>query len=115
LIFNPFDDSIFEIKYVQFDQPFFTLGKGYIFELQCEKFEYSGEDFDTLASTRWTTFRIVVLTSSWNSISWTGGTGTFKLNEKVTIYNIANLPPIPDSVVQLSPLSSIMMLVSWKR
>jgi hypothetical protein len=30
-----------------FDQPFFTLGKGYIFELQCEKFEYSGEDFTT--------------------------------------------------------------------
>ncbi len=47
LIFNPFDESIFEIKYVMFDQPFFTLGKGYIYELQCEKFEYSGENFTT--------------------------------------------------------------------
>ena len=47
LIYFPFDDGIFQIKYVQFDVPFFQLGKGYIYELQCEKFEYSGEDFST--------------------------------------------------------------------
>ncbi len=47
LIFFPFDNSIFEIKYVQFDQPFFQLGRGYVFEIQCEKFEYSGEEFKT--------------------------------------------------------------------
>ena len=47
LIYFPFDDGIFEIKYVMFDQPFFQLGKGYVFELQCEKFEYSGETFST--------------------------------------------------------------------
>ena len=47
LIYFPFDDSIFEIKYVQFDVPFFQLGKNYVFELQCEKFEYSGATFDT--------------------------------------------------------------------
>ena len=47
LVFFPFDDGIFEVKYVMFDQPFFQLGKGYIYELQCEKFEYSGEDFET--------------------------------------------------------------------
>jgi len=47
LIYFPFDDGIFEVKYVMFDQPFFQLGKGYVYELQCEKFEYSGETFDT--------------------------------------------------------------------
>jgi len=47
LVYFPFDDGIFEIKYVMFDQPFFQLGKGYVFELQCEKFEYSGESFST--------------------------------------------------------------------
>lgn len=47
LIYFPFDDGIFEIKYVSFDTPFFQLGRGYVFELQCEKFEYSGETFDT--------------------------------------------------------------------
>ena len=47
LIFFPFDNSVFEIKYVMFDSPFFQLGKGYVFEIQCEKFEYSGEEFKT--------------------------------------------------------------------
>ena len=47
LIFFPFDNSIFEVKYVNFDQPFFQLGRGYVFEIQCEKFEYSGETFET--------------------------------------------------------------------
>jgi len=47
LIYFPFDDGIFEIKYVNFDSPFFQLGQGYVFELQCEKFEYSGEVFET--------------------------------------------------------------------
>ena len=46
LIYFPFDDGIFEIKYVMFDQPFFQLGRGYVFEIQCEKFEYSGEEFN---------------------------------------------------------------------
>ena len=47
LIYFPFDDGIFEIKYVQFDVPFFQLGKNYTFDLQCERFEYSGENFVT--------------------------------------------------------------------
>jgi hypothetical protein len=47
LVYFPFDGGIFEIKYVQFDQPFFQLGRGYVFEIQCEKFEYSGESFST--------------------------------------------------------------------
>lgn len=47
LIYFPFDDGIFEIKYVQFDQPWFQLGRGYVYELMCEKFEFSGESFET--------------------------------------------------------------------
>lgn len=47
LVYFPFDDGIFEIKYVMFDQPFFQLGQGYVYEIQCEKFEYSGETFST--------------------------------------------------------------------
>ena len=36
LVFFPYDGGIFEVKYVMFDQPFFQLAKGYVFELQCE-------------------------------------------------------------------------------
>ncbi len=39
--------SIFEIKYVEFQNPFYQLGKIYVFRLQCELFEYSSETFDT--------------------------------------------------------------------
>jgi hypothetical protein len=101
LIYNPFDDSIFEIKYVMFDQPFFTLGKGYIYELQCEKFEYSGEDFTTgidkvdNVQNRRAYFELELDLME-------GGTGTFELNEEVEIFNIANLPPLPDTI-EISP------------
>jgi hypothetical protein len=39
--------SIFEIKFVEFQNPFYQLGKIYVFKLQCELFEYSSESFDT--------------------------------------------------------------------
>jgi hypothetical protein len=39
--------SIFEIKYVEFQNPFYQLGKIYVFRLQCELFEYSSETFAT--------------------------------------------------------------------
>ena len=90
LIFFPYDDSIFEIKYVQFDQPFFQLGKGYIFELQCEKFEYSGEDFDTgYARIDQTPGR-----SEFPNLEFifaSGGTGSFDFQEKVRIFDVSEL------------------------
>ena len=101
LLYFPFDDSIFEIKYVMFDQPFFQLGKGYIFELQCEKFEYSGEVFSTGidkiddVQVRRAYFRLELDFME-------GGTGTFELNERVKIFNVKNLPPgYPDSNPEL--------------
>lgn len=39
--------SIFEIKYVEFQNPFYQLGKIYVFKLQCELFDYSSEIIDT--------------------------------------------------------------------
>lgn len=39
--------SIFEIKLVEFQDPFYQANKLYVFRLQCELFEYSSEKFDT--------------------------------------------------------------------
>ena len=39
--------SLFEIKYVEFQNPFYQLGKIYVFRLQCELFDYSSEIIDT--------------------------------------------------------------------
>jgi len=87
LIYFPFDEGIFEIKYVMFDSPFFQLGRGYVFELQCEKFEYSGETFNTgiddidEQQARPDYYRMEFEVKS-------GGTGTFDRLEEVDIYDI---------------------------
>ena len=97
LIYFPFDDSIFEIKYVDFEQPFFMLGKGYVYEIQCERFEYSGETFDTgyddIDDTRSEVdyFKIEFTLE-------TGGVGTFNVREAVTIYDVSDID-IPDTNV----------------
>ena len=89
VIFFPYDGGLFEVKYVQFDQPFYQLGKGYVYELQCERFEYSGENFDTgidqidTAAIRSTFPDLELLVIE-------GGKSTFIQNEKVKIYNLTD-------------------------
>lgn len=40
-------NSLFEIRQVQFQDPFYQAGKLYVFKLVCELFEYSSEVIDT--------------------------------------------------------------------
>jgi len=47
LIWFPAAKHLFEIKFVEHERPFYQLGKGYVWECQCELFEYSDEDIDT--------------------------------------------------------------------
>jgi len=47
LLFFPKTRSLFEIKFVQFQDPFYQLGKIYVFKMVCELFEYSSEAIDT--------------------------------------------------------------------
>ena len=47
LIYFPMSGSLFEIKFVEHENPFYQVGKLFVFKMQCELFEYSGEDFDT--------------------------------------------------------------------
>ena len=46
LIYFPLSSNYFEIKFVEHEEPFYQLGKGYIFKLQCELFEYQDEQGD---------------------------------------------------------------------
>ena len=39
--------SLFEIKYVDFQNPFYQANQIYVYRLTCELFEYSSEDLDT--------------------------------------------------------------------
>ena len=47
LIYLPLSGSLFEIKFVEHEMPFYQVGKLFVFKLQAELFEYAGEDFDT--------------------------------------------------------------------
>ena len=47
LIYLPLSKGLFEIKFVEHENPFYQLGKLYTYKLSCELFEYSQEDFDT--------------------------------------------------------------------
>ena len=47
LIYLEKTKSLFEIKYVDFQNPFYQLNQIYVFRLECDLFEYSSEDLDT--------------------------------------------------------------------
>jgi len=47
LIYFPLGQRLFEVKFVEHEQPFYQLGKLYAYELKCELFEYEDEVIDT--------------------------------------------------------------------
>lgn len=47
LIYFPLGDRLFEIKYVEHEQPFYQLQKNYVYSLKCELFRYQDEDINT--------------------------------------------------------------------
>jgi hypothetical protein len=47
LIFLPLSKGLFEIKFVEHENPFYQLGKLVSYQLTCELFQYSEEEFET--------------------------------------------------------------------
>lgn len=47
LIYFPLSDGLFEIKFVQHQDPFYQLGKLYVYKLQVELFQYASERITT--------------------------------------------------------------------
>jgi hypothetical protein len=47
IIYFPLTKAYFEIKFVESTDPFFQVGKLYVYKLQCELMQYSSEIFDT--------------------------------------------------------------------
>jgi len=83
LIHFPLSGSLFEIKFVEHENPFYQVGKLFVFKLQCELFEYSGEDFDTgninidLVEDQ----QAYTIEMTMNS----SGSGTYYANENITL------------------------------
>ena len=81
LIHFPLSGSMFEIKFVEHENPFYQVGKLFVFKLQCELFEYSGEDFDT-----GTNADLVELDQAYQVklTMFNSGSGNYTVNENVT-------------------------------
>lgn len=47
IIYFDYPFNMFEIKYVEHDNPFYPLGQRYSFKLYCESFKYTQEEIDT--------------------------------------------------------------------
>lgn len=47
LIYFPLSKTLFEINFVEHENPFYQLGKLYTYKLSCEVFTYSQEEIDT--------------------------------------------------------------------
>jgi hypothetical protein len=81
LIFLPISKGLFEIKFVEHEQPFYQAGKNYSFDLTCELFQYAEEqletgitDIDAIEKEQGYTIDLVMSA---------GGSGTFTTDEAI--------------------------------
>ena len=82
LIYLPFSKQLFELTFVEDEQPFFQLGKNYVYQVSTALFRYADEDFDTgiadvdVIETNLAQRTVLTLQA--------GGTGTFGSGESVS-------------------------------
>ena len=81
LVYFPLASKLFQIQYVDYEVPFFQLGKIHTWGLKCELYEYSDEDFDTGVDAIDKVERNFATTVTLNFT--TGGTGTFTVGEQI--------------------------------
>lgn len=86
LLYLPLNRGLFEIKFVEHENPFYSLGKLLSFQLTCELFQYSEEKMNTGVPE----IDVVEENSGYNitlSLGATGGTGTFTKGDTVYQYS----------------------------
>ena len=111
LIYFPLSDTLFEINFVEHENPFYPLGKRYTYVLTCETFTYSHEDFDTGQSfiddietqTSTTGFEVYI-----NS----GFTSDFTIGE--TVFHIIGNGSDGPTAVNISNADGIGRVYNWK-
>lgn len=81
LVYFPLAGKLFQIQYVEHEQPFYQLNKIHTWGLKCELYEYSGEDLNTSVEEIDVIERNLDQTITINFA--TGGTGTFTAGETV--------------------------------
>ena len=87
LLYLPLNKGLFEIKFVEHENPFYQLGKLLSFQLTCELFQYSEEKMNTGVPE----IDVVEDINGYNitlSLGATGGTGNFTKGN--TVYQFGN-------------------------
>ena len=80
VIYFPLTGSMFEINFVEDQDPFFQLGKMFVFKMRCSLFSYGGEDFDTGTSAD-----LVEADSAYTiELTMQTGTGNYTVGENLT-------------------------------
>ena len=81
LIWFPATKHLFEIQFVEAERPFYQLGKGFVWECQCELFQYADEALDTGVAEM---DGIEAAFANAITVNFAaGGTGTFTVGEVV--------------------------------
>jgi hypothetical protein len=81
LIFLPINKGLFEVKFVEHEQPFYQAGKNYSFDLTCELFQYSEEQLETGITAIDDIER--EQSASIDFVMTAGGSGTFSIDEAI--------------------------------
>lgn len=113
LIFVPVLNKIFEIKFVEEELLFFSLGKRnpYIYELRCEVFRYSQEDINTGDSEIDDISADIAYTIHLNV---NAGSGNYNIGEK--LYQGANLAyaTVISDIVGWNPNTKVIEVINTK-
>ena len=81
LVFLPMSKGLFEIKFVEDEQPFYQSGKNYSFDITCELYQYSEEQLDTGIADIDNIER--EQSAAIDLIMTAGGSGSFSVDEEV--------------------------------
>lgn len=81
LIFFPLNNSVFEIKFVENQSPFYQLNKLYIYTMTCEVFRYGDSIFDTGIKE---IDKLEKDPGGYTILMSAGGTGSYKVGETIT-------------------------------
>ena len=84
LLYFPLSKGIFEIKFVEHENPFYQFGKNYVYKLSCELATHAGDTYSTEDSTIDTIGNSPNILDFAVDITMSTGTGTFTVGETVS-------------------------------
>jgi hypothetical protein len=111
LIYFPLSKTLFEINFVEHENPFYQLGKLYTYKLSCEVFTYSHEEIDT----GYTDIDSVESSTKKFAIEWDLGTRVSSsvytnFFEGETVYQVSG---VTGATAELANATSTAVVTGW--